>query len=458
MNTPVKNQNGWLRYVPPAAALGTAFVLQVIIVTDTLGGALAKTDLGRFGWALGILFGLSVASCAEGGAAYLMDLYDRHLLARDSVWLLRLAMVVYVAGSAAVIHWWAGTHHLPGALSWLLAGMSASALFLWSRGARWRNRQQMVAAGQIDPALPRLPMSAKVLHPVRWLVTLYLISWSPVAKTDQARARYDTWSANRSWRRAYRTAERTGGLYVGDQVVAAMVVASTDQAIRTQLYAEQAAATMLEEARDLADAILDGARRELDEQRTNIQRQLERATTQSALTAGREQTADQVLREANAQATEVRAAAEVYADQLRDQATDDARELVRAAEERADRLVAAARRKADEEVSATTRANSKTTTRATTQLPVRRTPGLPTIDDLTNTLVERFEGQRTPGRPSAEKVLREVFGSCSPDRARQAIEQLRVRRGEQPADTDQERLQEPQWINGTELAMTGASS
>src|SRR5262245_50004249 len=226
MSAVTPTRGTWLRYVPPAAALGTSFVLQVIIVTDTLGGALAQTALGRYGWLLGALFGLAVASCAEGGAAYLMDLYDRHLLARDSVWLLRLAMLVYVAGSAAVIHWWADRHHLPAALSVLLAGMSASALFLWSRGARWRNREAMRAAGQIDPALPRLPVSAKVMHPVRWLATLYVISWSPVATTDQARVRYNEWRTGRVQRRGHRAAHRSGQLAVGEQYVRSLVASA----------------------------------------------------------------------------------------------------------------------------------------------------------------------------------------------------------------------------------------
>ncbi|MFG1659109.1 hypothetical protein ACGFIY_21510 [Micromonospora chersina] len=200
-----------LRYVPPVAALGTAFVLQVIVITDTVGTSLAARTPNSEAWPwylVAALLGVSVASCAEGGAAYLMDLYDRHLLARDSVWVLRLAMVGYVTGSALVIHWWTDHRGLPTVVSWLLAGMSASALFLWSRGSRWRNREAMRAAGQLDPAMPRLSMQAKLLHPVRWAITLWLVSWEPVETTDQARARYQQWKDSRAARRQSRKSGR----------------------------------------------------------------------------------------------------------------------------------------------------------------------------------------------------------------------------------------------------------
>jgi len=210
--TKPKRSTDRLRYLPPVAALGTAFVLQTIAVTDVVGGALVQALAGSdaqwlashagVGYLAGLALGVAVACCAEGGAAYLMDLYDKHLLARDSVWMLRLGMAGYVAASGAAIHWWTTYRHLPTITSWLLAGMSGSALFLWSRGSRWRNRVAMRAAGQLDPALPKLPAQAKLLHPVRWLVTMYLVSWEPAATTDEARARYAAWHRARADRRA----------------------------------------------------------------------------------------------------------------------------------------------------------------------------------------------------------------------------------------------------------------
>jgi hypothetical protein len=131
-----------------------------------------------------------------------MDLYDKHLMARDSTWLLRLGMVVYVGASTGLLHWYLDYRHMPTLVSWVLAGMSGLSLFLWSRGSRWANRVQMRDAGQLDPALPKLPMTAKMLHPWRWLVTLYLTSWEPVATTDEARQRYA------EWRTARRTASQ----------------------------------------------------------------------------------------------------------------------------------------------------------------------------------------------------------------------------------------------------------
>jgi hypothetical protein len=204
--TPGADTRTPLRWIPPVAALGTAFVLQVILVTDTVGTALADrtpTTDGDWIWYLTALaLGVAVASCVEGGAAYLMDLYDKHLLARDNVLVLRLGMLVYVAGSAAAVHWWADYRDLPAVVSWILAGMSASALFLWSRGSRWQHRAQMRDAGQLDPALPRLSVASKFFHPVRWLITMYLISWEPVSTTAEARARYDEWRTARNARKS----------------------------------------------------------------------------------------------------------------------------------------------------------------------------------------------------------------------------------------------------------------
>jgi hypothetical protein len=185
-----------LRFIPPVSALGTAFVLQTIAITDTVGSALSAR-YGPWMYLAAALLGVSVASCAEGGAAYLMDLYDKHLLAGDSVWLLRLSMLLYVAASGAVIHWWTSHRGLPELISWLLAGMSASALFLWSRGSRWRRREAMREQGLIDSAMPRLSVAAKMLHPVRWLITLYLVSWDPARTPAEARARYDHWRTHR---------------------------------------------------------------------------------------------------------------------------------------------------------------------------------------------------------------------------------------------------------------------
>lgn len=239
-----------LRLIPPVAALGTAWVMQVIAVTDTVGTALANrlTDSpvptlaahSWLGYAAALLLGVAVASCAEGGAAYLMDLYDKHLLARDSVWMLRLAMFVYVGGSAWAIHYWAQRQHLPGITSWLLAGMSGSALFLWSRGSRWKNREAMRLAGQLDPAMPRLSMGAKLLHPVRWAVTLWLVSWEPAETTEEARARYDAWHEERLSRKVTKRAARTAEAVDRTSVAAAAVVQSVMPAIVQSAPVDQA--------------------------------------------------------------------------------------------------------------------------------------------------------------------------------------------------------------------------
>lgn len=199
----------WVRLVPPVAALGTAFVLQVIIVTDVLGGALIKEYGGGWGWRIvAMFFGLAVASGLEGAAAYLLDLYEKHLLARDSVAVLRLALVGYVVGSGTLIHWWTEQRNLPTELSWVLAGMAASSIFLWMRGSRWKHRQALRQQGQMDEAMPRLPLAAKMLHPVRWAATMWLVSWDPAGTTAEARARYEARKAERKGRKG---AERSAG-------------------------------------------------------------------------------------------------------------------------------------------------------------------------------------------------------------------------------------------------------
>lgn len=207
-----------VRYIAPAAALSTAAVMQVAVMTDTFGGRLAASlaESPRpwlaahswLGWLAGVMLGLAVAACAEGGAAHLMDLYDKHLMARDSVALLRFGMMAYVAGSAALIHWWLDKHGFPTEIAWALAAMTGSSLFLWSRTSRWKNRAAMREAGQLDPALVRLPLAAKLMHPWRWAMTQYLVSWEPAATTDEARERYERWSTGRTVARTRRQATR----------------------------------------------------------------------------------------------------------------------------------------------------------------------------------------------------------------------------------------------------------
>jgi hypothetical protein len=192
-----------LRFTPPGAALAVAFVLQVVLITDLVGTQLAdrQADTGPpwIWYTLAGTLGVAVATSIEMAAAYLMWLYDQHLRKRDSVWQLRLGMVGYVAVSAMAIHWWLGYRGLPELIAWVLAGMSGSSLWLWSRGSRWSQRQEMLSAGQIDPALPRLPTAAKLLHPIRSVITTFLISWEPVSTVDEARARYESWRIGPHW-------------------------------------------------------------------------------------------------------------------------------------------------------------------------------------------------------------------------------------------------------------------
>lgn len=362
-----------LRYIPPAAALGTAFVLQLVAVADTIGQPLGE-KLGIAGHILGILFGLSVACSLEGGAAYLMDLYDKHLLARDSTWLLRLAMVVYVAGSGAGLHWWLAANGLPTLISWLLAGTTASALFLFARGSRWKNRQQMITAGQLDPALPRMPMASKILHPIRWVVTLFLISWEPVSTTSQARARYRTWKDRNAGKESLVNLDAQLAMFLteGRMTVRRMEAERELSALREQVAAELSAA--------------------------------ERMRAEADLYAERTRTA------ADGHATAVRGEVDVlYAAAVRTR-------------QEADRAKADAQRTADTRPDrAPDRASDSD----------RRTPALPrqevSVDQLADSLAKRFPDS-VPGRPTALEHLKKVYGSCSNDRARAAMSLLAARR------------------------------
>lgn len=209
---------GWLRFLPPVASLGLSAVMQVIIVTDVLGHALRARYDGLGGWSFVIacLFGVGIAFALEGSAAYLLDLYRKHLLAQDSVFTLRLMIFGYVGGSAALIHWWTENPviepgHLPWVLATVLSVLAGSSILLWIMGSRWENREKMRAQGQLDKAMPRLAGSAKLWHPVRWLVTLSLTSWDPADTTAEARSRYAVWSQTRADRRAAKKAQKQTG-------------------------------------------------------------------------------------------------------------------------------------------------------------------------------------------------------------------------------------------------------
>lgn len=193
-------QLGRLRLIPPVASLGLSAIMQVIIVTDVLGHSLiARYDTnadnrGAF-FAVAFFFGIGIACALEGAAAYLLDLYRKHLLARDSVFTLRLLLIAYVGGSGALIHWWTGNPkvepgHLPWVLATVLSVLAGSSVLLWIMGSKWENRERMRANGQLDPAMPRLSTPAKLFHPVRWVKTMWLVSWEPAETAEEARARY----------------------------------------------------------------------------------------------------------------------------------------------------------------------------------------------------------------------------------------------------------------------------
>jgi hypothetical protein len=389
-----------LRYIPPVSALGTAFVLQIVAVTDVGGGMLADRYGTLYAYIPAALFGLAVASGMEGGAAHLMKLYDKHLLAGDGTFWLRAGMVTYVAASAAGLHWWADARGLPTIMSWLLAGMSASALFLWSRQSRWEHREAMRAAGQIDPALPRLPMAAKLLHPVRWLVTLYLISWEPVTTTTQARARYQAWKDRRDGRTDVVDLEVQQAVFLAEGRLAARRIKVEQELAgqREALYAEVSA------LRSQAAADLSAVQAE----------------------------ADRIRAEVDLYAQQTRTAADGHAAAVRTETDSLYADAVRLREQ-ADSLKAEARRTAD------TRPDSPAPVRPTAVNGVRRTapPVKPevSVEQLADSLDKRFP-DTVPGRPTAIEHLKKVYGSCSNDRARAAIQILASRRESAPADEE----------------------
>lgn len=198
-----------LRFVPPIASLGLSAIMQVIIVTDLLGHALnERYHLGFWAYGIAALFGAGIACALEGSAAYILDLYKKHLLEQDSTFSLRLLLLVYVSGSAALIHWWTDKRQLPWELALVLSCLAGSSIVLWIMGSKWENRVKMRENGQLDPAMVRLASSAKFWHPLRWIQTLWLTSWEPVQTTAEARERHSSWSADRQAKAADRAAKK----------------------------------------------------------------------------------------------------------------------------------------------------------------------------------------------------------------------------------------------------------
>lgn len=444
VTTPARTASDLLRFIPPAAALGSAFILQIVAVTDLVGGVLA----GRFGsgWAYlpAALFGLAVAASIEGGAAYLMDLYDKHLLARDGTLWLRILMVAYVAGSAAAIHWWADFRGLPTIMSWLLAAMSASALFLWSRGSRWKNREAMRASGQIDPALPRLPMAAKIMHPVRSLVTMWLIAWEPAPTTTAARARYAAWKARRDGRTDVVDLEVQQAVFLaeGRSAVRRIEVERELAAVRDQVYAE------LDQARAAAVADLSAVQAEAEKIRAEATMYAEQIQSQAEVYA------DSTRAEADGQAAAVRADADRTAAEAvrrRDEAYSEADSVLAAARVKAGRLTA---RTADSEAysprpARTAGSNGVRRTAATAKPAAKNEVS---VEQLADSLNARFPDS-IPGRPTALEHLRKVYGSCSNDRARDAVRLLSARREsavrpDSPSDESDDKEHSPERANG----------
>lgn len=419
MTKPARTASDWLRFIPPVAALGSAFILQIVAVADLLGGVLADRFNNNWAYLPAVLFGLAVAASIEGGAAYLMDLYDKHLLARDGTLWLRVLMVAYVAGSAAAIHWWADFRGLPTIMSWLLAAMSASALFLWSRGSRWKNREVMRASGQIDPALPRLPMAAKIMHPWRSLVTMWLIAWEPAPTTTAARARYEAWKARRDGRTDIVDLEVQQAVFLaeGRSAVRRIEVERELSAVRDRVYAE------LEQVRAEVSGALSAERAAAAAELSAVQAEAEKIRAAAALYA------DSTRAEADGQAAAVRADADRTAAESvrrRDEAYSEADSVLAAARVKAGRLTA---RSADSE------AYSPRPARTAPSNGVRRTAAAAkpapktevSVEQLADSLDARFP-DTVPGRPTAIEHLKKVYGSCSNDRARDAVRLLSARR------------------------------
>ncbi|MEV0151573.1 MULTISPECIES: hypothetical protein [unclassified Nonomuraea] len=81
---------------------------------------------------------------------------------------------------------------------------------LWRIHSRAKNRDTLKKAGEIDTRAPRLAMAKKLWHPIRWIVTMYLATWSTDVRTPaEAMALYDDWKAARlEAKKAKRAAKR----------------------------------------------------------------------------------------------------------------------------------------------------------------------------------------------------------------------------------------------------------
>jgi hypothetical protein len=138
--------------LPPLAALGLAGWLQTEIAHAVLG--------------LPWVFAWVPAAAIEGAAAYCAVLYHRHLLAGDSAWSLRLAMLIYAGVSAGLLYWRSTQTGKPWEVAAAVGGLALSALYLWGRRARWMHRQELRRAGRLDKQAVRFSVLRWLMCPV----------------------------------------------------------------------------------------------------------------------------------------------------------------------------------------------------------------------------------------------------------------------------------------------------
>lgn len=157
--------------------------------------------IGQLGWGRsnldgGLIVAVLFASTLESIALFLQYYGNRALRRRDSANGLFMAAFL-VAGVVAWINYshYAGPDHAPTATAVAFALCSMASPWLWRIHSRAENRDELVAAGEIDPRAVKLSMARKVYHPVRSFKVVRMAAWTGETNPGRAVADWERMTA-----------------------------------------------------------------------------------------------------------------------------------------------------------------------------------------------------------------------------------------------------------------------
>ncbi|HEY6740231.1 MAG TPA: hypothetical protein VI076_15415 [Actinopolymorphaceae bacterium] len=176
------------RAVPVLALVG----VNALAITGQLGFALEHLSLPGFGalngWPLAVLF----AAVVESIALFLAYHAARALQRRDSAAGKQTAAYLVAAVVAAVNYsHWADPGFAPNATAIVFGLVSLLSPWLWGIHAKATNRDQLYAAGEIDPRGPKLSGARWFWHPVKSLRVIAHASWFGISDPAKAVAAWE---------------------------------------------------------------------------------------------------------------------------------------------------------------------------------------------------------------------------------------------------------------------------